>query len=384
MNNEFINEQINTNLSKNLNINKKVDKNVLKLQTNEKPIKLNLINQNDINNLNQAYSTRNISNINKDLQNKIKNVNFTINTFNKCKIENKKYINLTENSNNIEISSGKRNLNLTDKEILEKYINNIKNNKDKISSLSKALHIKNYKNAFTSPNLIENKQKKINNDYGFNHSQKYSDEIYFNNNESNNCITSPFITTKNYSLYRTNSNFYKKNDDERHPLSGFITSIPIESNNKNEKEEEDERIIIINNKIKKINYKLKKISSKTKIIINKLNLLEVNYKPINSQINDILMIILIIYEFIKKRSTNNKLFDNLFKNLNIKSHSKNQKFRGNNSLFSLNKAKKFLYTTNGFSPEEGGLYSNELTTEELNIILKKIEPFLIKQFKDTI
>ena len=390
MNNKFINDQINISISKNFDINKKIDKNVsklIKLQPSEKPEKLDLIYPNDINNLNQPYSTRNINTINKGLQNKTKNVTFTINTFNKCKTENKNkiYINLTENSNNNEINSGKRNLNLTDKEILEKYINNIKNNKDKISSISKALHIKNYKNAFTSPNLIENKQKNKNNDnYGLNHSQKYSDENFFSNNESNNCITSPFITTKNYSLYGTTSNFYKKNDNERKPLSGFLTSIPIESNNRNEKEEDDEKIIIINNKIKKINYKLKKISSNTKIIINKLNLLEVNYKPINSQINDILMIILIIYEFIKKRSTNNKLFDNLFKNLNIKSHSKNQKFRGNNSLFSLNKAKKFLYTTNGFSLEEGGLYSNELTKEELNIILKKIEPFLIKQFKDTI
>ena len=387
--NELINDQINIKLSKNLDINKKINKNVsklIKLQPSEKPIKLNLIYPNDINNLNQPYSTRNISSINKELQNKTKNVTFTINTFNKCKTENKNknYINLAENSNNNEISSGKRNLNLTDKEILEKYINNIKNHKDKISSISKALNIKNYKNAFTSPNLIENKQKNKNNDnYGLNYSQKYSEENFFSNNVSNNCIPSPYITSKNYSLYRTTNNFYKKND-ERNPLSGFLTSIPIDSNDKNEKEEDDEKIIIINNKIKKINYKLKKISSNTKIIINKLNLLEVNYKPINSQINDILMIILIIYEFIKKKSTNNKLFDNLSKNLNIKSHSKNQKFRGNNSLFSLNKAKKFLYTTNGFSLEEGGLYSNELTKEELNIILKKIEPFLIKQFKDTI
>ena len=386
MNNDFINEQININLSKNLEINKKINKNVsklIKLKPIEKPIKLNLINIKENNNINQINSTRNINKINNNLERKTKNVNFTINTFNKCKIENKNnnYINMIENTNNNEISSGKRNLNLTDKEILEKYINSIKNNQNKINSISKAIHIKNYKNAFTSPNLLEAKQKN-NDNLGFNNSQKYSEEDFFGNNESNFCITSPFITAKNYSLYKTTGNFYKKSNNEQNPLNGFLTSIPIESKNKNE-QEEDEKIIIINNKIKKINYKLKKINSNTKIIINRLNLLEVNYKPINSQINDILMIILIIYDHIKKRNTNNKLWHNLFNNSNIKKHF-NKRFRGNNSLFSLNKTKNFLYTTNEFNLEEGGQFSNGLTKEELNIILKKIEPFLIKQFKDTI
>ena len=384
MDNEFINEQININISKNLDINKKINKNVsklIKLKPIEKPIKLNLKYSTE-KILNQENSNRNINSINNNLQNKEKNVNFTINTFNNCKIENKNNNNLTENNN--EISSGHRNLNLTDKEILEKYFKNIKDNKDKINYLSKALLIKNYKNSFNSLNSLENKEKNINNRVlEFNNSQKYSEENYFSNNESNNYVPSPFITNKNYSLYRISSNSHKKKINERNPLNGFLTSIPYKSKTKIEQEENEK--IIINSKIEKINYKLKKIKSNTKIIINRLNLLEVNYKPINSQINDILMIILFIYEYIKKKNTNNKFSNDLFNNSNIKTH-KTKKFKGlgYNSLLTINKGKNFLYTTNGFNLEEGGLFTTEHSKEELEIILKKIEPFLIKQFKDTI
>ena len=391
LNNELINEQFDVNLSKNLDINKKGNKSVsklIKLKPIEKPIKLNLKTFNEKAFLNQENKNRNINN---NLQIKEKTVNFTINTFNKCIIQNKK--NITENNTN-EVSSRQRKINLTDKEILENYLNNKKDNKVKdINSLSKAIHIRNYKNAFTSPNKIESKSNNIDplfNDIdgktslGFNISPKNSnDENYLSNNESNNRMTSPFITTKNLSsLYRTYNNFYNKNNtnfQNNELLSGFLTSIPIRSSkNKNEKKGENETILM-NKKIKKMNYKLNKINTNTKIIIKRLNLLEINYKPLNAQVNDILMILLLIYEFIKKRNINNKLNNDIFNDSNIKNHSKNK-----NRFFSINKPKNYLYTTNGFNLEEGGLYYSGQTKKELDLILKKIEPFLIKQFKDTI
>ena len=392
--NKYNNQQININVYKNLEINKKINKNVsklIKLKPIEKPIKLNLKDTyENINVSNNETVNKNLNNINinKNItQNKEKTVNFTINAFNKSKVQNK---NIPTENNNNEISSGHRNLNLTDKEILKNYFNNNKNENKDINSIKKAIHIKHYKNAFTSPNIIENKKYPINDDINgdleLNNSQKNSNDENNSNNESNNYITSPYITTKNLkSLYRIDTNFYnKKNNDfknnELNLLSGFLTSIPIKSQTNNEKEEEEKTII--NKKIKKMNHKLNKINSNTKIIINRLNLLEVNYKPLNSQINDISMIILLIYEYIKKRNTNNKLNNGLF-DTNIRSHSKNKKLKGKNNLFSINRAKNFLYTTNGFNLEEG-LYSTGQTKEELEIILKKIEPFLIKQFKDTI
>ena len=279
---------------------------------------------------------------------------------------------------------------------MEHYLNNKIDNKDKdIHSLSRAIHIRNYKNAFTSPNKIEAKSKNINPlindiDYntglGFNISQKNSnDENYISNNESNNGMASPFITNKNlFSLYRTYNNFYNKNNNNNNLqnndlLSGFLTSVPSRSSkNKNEKEEENEALQI-NKKIRKINYKLNKINDNTKIIIKRLNLLEINYKPLNAQVKDILMILLLIYEFIRKRSTNNKLNNDINKDSNIKNHTKNR-----NRFYSINKTKNYLYSTNGFNLEEGGLYYSGQTKKELDLILKKIEPFLIKQFKDTI
>lgn len=53
-------------------------------------------------------------------------------------------------------------------------------------------------------------------------------------------------------------------------------------------------------------------------------------------------------------------------------------------MLTFKKTKNYLYSTSGVNLEEGGLYNSKQTKDELETILKKIEPFLIKQFKDTI
>ena len=363
-------------------INKTVSK-LIKLKPIEHPIKLNLKYFNEKTNINNKENSKNDLNniINNNFQNKTKPSNNILNTFNKSKAQNNKSL----KENNKEINSGHRKLNLTDKEILKNIFNNIINKEKEINSISKAVNIKNYKNIFNLQNKNNIKQKIYSplNDTentgtfgtsGFNY-YSHDENNYSNNESNNNCITSPYNQTKNISsLYRTGNN-------DLNFVNGFLTSIPIKSQTINE--ENNEEIIMINQKIKKINNKLNKINYNTKIIINRLNLLEEKYKPFDSKINDILIIILLIYEFIKKRNTNNKLSKDLFNNSNIKNCSKLRKLKGQ-GFISINKSKNFLYTTNGFNFEEGGLYSSEQTKEELEKILKKIEPFLIKQFKDTI
>ena len=398
--NEFINEQINRNLSKNIEINRKINKNVsklLKLKPIEKPIKLNLKNSNEKINLNQENSNINKIDIKKTnsitFKAKDKTNNFPINMNNRTKIQNKNNTTVNNiNKTNNEVNHCHLNLNLTEKEILRNIVNNIENKGNNIKSISNALTISSIKKDLFSLNknaesikinpiisdTDENKER-INNLSKKNSTDEKNNSEY----ESNKYIRSHYITSHNlYSLHRNNSNFENKtNNKEESLLNGFLTSIPIKSDKQNGQEEDEK--IEIKKKIKKMNYKLNKINSNAKIIINRLNLLELNYKPLNSQINDILTILLFIYEYIKKRNTNNKLSNYIFNDRNNKSLSKAIKYRRQNPLLSI-RTKNYLFTTNRFNLDEGFLYSSEQTKEELDIILKKIEPFLIKQFKGTI
>lgn len=393
-NKKIINKQINTNFSKNIEINKKVNKNVtklVKLKPIEKPLKLNFKNKFESNNLsNNENLNIKENNINNNLiQNKEKTVNFAINSFNKSKTQNKK--NPNEN-NNKELHNAHRNLNLNDKEILKNYVKNIIEKKDNdVNSITNAIHIKNYKNTCTSPNIIV-KQNNLNSlideatrDLDNNNSQRNSNYENYSSNESNIYMTYPYITTKNLSsLYKNtnkNTSNLKKNsnneinfrNNEMNILNGFLTSIPIKQKSNNEKEDAN---TVINKKIKKIN-------SNIKIFLNRINSLEENVKPLISQINDISMIISLIYNYMKKRKTNNIFNNDILNNINIKNHSKNKKTKERNNILYFNKTKNFLYTTNFFNFNEE-LYSTKQTKEELKAILKKIESFLIKQFKDTI
>jgi hypothetical protein len=250
-------------------------------------------------------------------------------------------------------------------------------------SISKALQVQNYKEIFNSPIREDMKSKNIPSindifpDNGFS-----LDENNFSSNEINvNLFNSTFYRNKSYKayskFYNTRNNFDLKSNKM---INGFLTSIPVKSLSQNEKEEEN----AINKKIIKINTKLNKFNADTKIIFNRLNNLELHYKPLNSQINEIIMIMYLLYEYLKKKNTDNKLTNEIFNNTNIKIHFKDIKFKGQKSMISFKKAKNYLYSTSGINLEEGGLYNSKHTKDELEAILKKVELFLIKQFKDTI
>jgi hypothetical protein len=249
--------------------------------------------------------------------------------------------------------------------------------------ISKALQVQNYKEVFSSPSREDIKSKNIHSINDINADNGFSlDENNFSSNEINfNLFNSPFNRNKSYKtfnkFYNTRNNFDLKSNKL---INGFLTSIPVKSLSQKDQEEEN----IINKKIIKINNKLNKFNIDTKIIINRLNNLESHYKPLNLQINEIKMIMFLLYEYLKKKNTDNKLTNDLFNNTNIKIHFKDIKLKGQKGMFSFKRAKNYLYSTTGVNLEEGGLYNSNQTKDELETILKKIEPFLIKQFKDTI
>ena len=395
---ELINEQINSTIAQNINNNKKANTNVsklIKMKSIEKPVKLNLIipeekkekqdNQNS-ENLKSNENNENDHSIqkNKEKEKKLNSI-ININLYNKSKVQSKKNNNINNiNSDNNE-GSHRNNINLSEREVLKNYLNNIILNKEKSDTkpISKALQVQNFKEIFNSPIREEIKSKyihSINDSYGDNGFSL--DENNFSNNEVNfNLFNSPFNRNKSYKtynkFYNTRNNFDLKNNKL---INGFLTSIPIKSLSQNEQEEEN----AINKKINKMNNKLNKFNIDTKTIINRLNNLELHYKPLNSQINEIIMIMYLLYDYLKKRNTDNKLTNDLFNNTNIKIHFKDIKFKGQKSMLTFKKTKNYLYSTSGVNLEEGGLYNSKQTKDELETILKKIEPFLIKQFKDTI
>ena len=396
-NNELINEQVNTTVSQNNDTNKKINNKVtklIKLKPIEKPIKLNLKDTKELSNIlnteiSNINNNENIINDNK-IKNKEKGINFTINAFKKNQILSKKSLNEINNTNINETSIVYKNINLTDKSILNNYINNLKKYKNKENEISTALNIKNYKDIFTSPLKHEIKSKNFNpkSEHGkdgalslTNSNQKNSiDENNFSNQEIYNYKT-PFNRNKNNktsNLFFNIKNNYDSRNNKFNNLNGFLTSLPIRAQSYNEQEKD------INNKqTNKFSDKLSKVNNDMKTIINRINSIERNNKTLNAQINNILMIIYLIYDFIKKKINNNKINKELFTNT-FKLHFKDIKLKGQKSLISINKAKHYLYTNSGINLDEGGLYSSDQTKEELEIILKKIEPFLIKQFKDTI
>ena len=395
---QLINEQINSTISQNLDNNKKASNNVsklIKMKHIEKPVKLNLIvpdekkeKQDNQNNENLKSNDNNENNENDNSIQKIKekekklNSILNINIYNKSKVQSKKINNINNDSNE---GSHRNNINVTERDVLQNYLNNITVNKENSEpkSISKALQVQNYKEIFNSPVREDMKSKNILSindifpDNGFS-----LDENNFSSNEINaNLFNSPFNRNKSYKaynkFYNTRNNFDLKSNKL---INGFLTSIPVKSLSQNEKEEEN----AINKKIIKINAKLNKFNADTKIIFNRLNNLELHYKPLNSQINEIIMIMYLLFEYLKKKNTDNKLTNDIFNNTNIKIHFKDLKFKGQKSMISFKKAKNYLYSTSGINLEEGGLYNSKHTKDELEKILKKVELFLIKQFKDTI
>ena len=165
-----------------------------------------------------------------------------------------------------------------------------------------------------------------------------------------------------------------------------------------EKEINVRNIIIIKEKINKINNDNEELSSK-------INSLEDKFTPMIGQINDIVKIISLIYDTIKKGNNNNKTFTIIHSttnNINNKLDITPLKTENNirNDILKEYKTKKGISLRypfkkenlnnsfkkssreeNYYNIEEESSEFNKIFKDDLNLLLSKIEPFLISKFK---
>ena len=162
-----------------------------------------------------------------------------------------------------------------------------------------------------------------------------------------------------------------------------------------EKEQNKINFKIIKEKINKMNLDNKALNSK-------INVLEGKYTPVIGQMNDIVHILSLIYNTIKKEKTNQTFTiihtttNNINNNQNIANSKQKNIFKdifkedNNKKVNKLNNSykKKNLNRNNDINHkiinEEDNNIENDnfdqLSKDELNILLRKIEPFLIKKF----
>ena len=162
-----------------------------------------------------------------------------------------------------------------------------------------------------------------------------------------------------------------------------------------EKEQNKINFKIIKEKINKMNLDNKELNSK-------INVLEGKYTPVIGQMNDIVHILSLIYNTIKKEKTNQTFTiihtttNNINNNQNIGNSKQKNIFKdifkedNNKKVNKLNNSykKKNLNRNNDINHkiinEEDNNIENDnfdqLSKDELNILLRKIEPFLIKKF----
>ena len=406
-NNFIIQKQSNINVNINDNINKIKNKKVffpsIIINTENKKDKL-ILNQN----YNNTYlNKKNIcltDSKNKSLKNNFfeknnknnklhllldKEIN-KLNSKQKSDIPNIPNINKEENKNaNIEKSNNNKNYKHLNLEIQNIEIINIekiqKNEENKLNQNNN-----NFENNINDNlnNTINNNIKSINkNDiiHNINFSVKN-----FTKNEITHNIN--FHINNNGKLKEENSkeneNKNMKNNDNS------INSSWIEK--EFDKEIYERNIFIINEKINKINVSNEALSTK-------INLLEDNITPITDQINEIFKIISLIYDTMKKEKNNNQTFTIIHSTTNRINNKINNSLRIGNNI--RNNILKEYRTKNGINllypykkehsshitdkkniNEENNIignneYTNRLSKDDMNILLRKIEPFLIKKFK---
>ena len=369
-------------------------------ELNNKPINRTLlqdkdINKKNINNENSLIKSKPIENsiksnlrfsAEKSILSKKERINLykiiqnDNNTLNKKVIKISKENSSVKNNENIEDKNNQRNVYLTDKDILENLSNKFEYKNNIING---AIFIENFRGKLTMNNKKKNKTLTPVIGYDTEVGIVENNDNKKNMNDKNdlppNEKRSNYKTINKNQFNKTDNNFYNKRNvyNLKNPklkiLNNFFTN---DSLNNNEQEDENNDI---NTNINKIIYSINKINFDTKLIINRLNLIEINYKPLNTKINEIATIIYELYNYFKKKNLNKKLNNDML----AKIHYKDIKIKEPKGIVSIRKVNNYAYSALKDSYlEEKGLYSSRDTKDELEKILKKIEPFLIKQFKD--
>ena len=378
------------------------------------------ININTDNNINISKILNNNTSLNYNI-NKVKNNNtsFFPSVFTTSEKKKDKIIlfqssnNLNLNKNNL-FSNNSRNVNIKKeqtKNLIEKNFNNInsnsllENNKiNKINTIANDIikvDINNIKNDFdenkiTYENFSIHKNNIIKNVKFMNLTIQNIEKFNINTNiikEENikdTIIFRKYNTEGNINENKTKSAKNTKNDDNSSYLSIFEREFEKEKNEKN--------MSLIKEKINKINIDNEALSTK-------INSLEDKYIPVIGQMNEISKILSAIYNTIKKeknnqaltiiQSTTNTINNNKFDitpnkignttiKYNILKDYKTKK--GLNLYYPFKNHNSHNITTKNNINEENNNLNNDfykISKDEMNILLRKIEPFLIKKFSKT-
>ena len=320
--------------------------------------------------LNYSSIDKNLSNIkfhkNKSLPRKISmKLGENLNSNEKKRLNNEK-INTIESYNN-------KNLNI------ENNLNNIKNdkkinNENNIEVKNNNINIKNQK-YFSTALIVQNIEK-------FN--------ILRNKNKENILMN----TIKDNIKIENNSKNKEKNIQENKDNNNDMVNIEREL----EKEQNEITFNIIKDRIDKINISNEALSSR-------INTLEDKYIPVIGQIGEMFKIITLIYEQIKKEkieqsitviqnnSNNNKseihrskISNNLKKNI-LKEYKTKKginliypfKYQNSNNINN-SKNKQTIKEENNYYNEISDDFNTIMPKDDINCLLRKIEPFLIKEF----
>ena len=258
--------------------------------------------------------------------------------------------------------------------IYQEKINNskyIQNNTEKIKRISNT----NINKSIDNNEKKENKENKENEENEKNEKNEKNKE----KDKSNNLCDS-LESSKNQIRKIINSNY---NDISNN--NAFLTSLNNISNsynyyyNNNNLNENSKLINILNDKSKKSEEKINKFTSMIDVVnvnintINsKINILEVRYQALLKQVNKIYKIVLTHYRNHKRKSTRRN--NNKEKSNDEKSKEKEKEKDDSNKNQNFMRKLKELYDDND--------YNIKIVDAQYNSTLKKIEPFLIKKFKN--
>ena len=216
--------------------------------------------------------------------------------------------------------------------------------------------------------------------YSLDSSKKRMSKI--SNNNSSNKNKNKNETNIDINNNEKNKDKNKDKDNNVKDNNAFLTSLNNIHNNYNYYYDENKLNEIINNlfnnkykscedKIDKFGSKIDIVNGNIKSFNNRINVLELRYKAIFKQLNKIFKIVYSHHHHHRKKSreTNEKQKSNDDKKVKIK---EKDDLEENNKKF-MSRIKKLYNDSNE--------YNIQISNEEYNNTLKKIEPYLIKKFK---
>ena len=244
-----------------------------------------------------------------------------------------------------------------------KYIQNSTENIKRISN-------GNMSNSFDNNDEKENKENEEKEENEKNKEKDKSNNLYASLESSKNQIRK--IISSNYNEKSNNNAFLTS-------LNNISNSYNYYYNNNNSVKENTKLINILNDKSKKSEEKINKFNSKIddvnvniKTVNSKINILEVRYQALLKQINKIYKIVLMHYRNHKRKSTH-------INNIKEKSNDEKKKEKDDS-----NKNQKFMSKLKKLYEDFDNDYNIKIVDAQYNNTLQKIEPFLIKKFKNNL